>query len=220
MKTIGLFLVAMLGLVRVAVGAPFEGRVIFLRAELGGAPHDIIYRVKGDRNRVEVMKDRVTTFLTDSKKAQTTVILEDDMAWLVLPALAPRPETPRLEKTDETAAVLGVPVRKYLVTGEEGTTELWLAEGFGKYTGFGEGFAPPPVHIPGVDVPEPPDPRDWEYALAGKPLMPFRVSTRDSFGREVFRIEVRSITSQTLDDRMFGPSSTYRKLENWPKSAP
>lgn len=200
-----------------AMGAPFEGRIQFLRAELGGTAHDIVYRVKGERNRVEVMRDRVTTFLTDTKKAQTVVILEDDMAWLVLPALAPNADIPLLEETDEIATMLGVPVRKFTVSSDEGTTELWLAEGFGKYTGFGEGFAPPPVHIPGIDVPEPPEPRDWEYALAGRPLFPLHVSTRDNFGREVFRLEAKSITPQPLDDRMFGPSSTYRKVETWPK---
>ena len=108
-------------------------------------------------------------------------------------------------------------MQKYVVTADEGTTELWLAESFGKYTGFGEGFEKPPAHVPGVDVPVPPGPRAWEYALAERSLFPLRVITRDWDDREIFRLEVRTIVPQSLDDRLFAPSPTYKKVENWPK---
>jgi len=196
--------------------APFEGRINLQRATVPDAPHDLIYRVKGDKNRVEVMRDRVTTFLTDTTTRKTTVILEDDMAYLILPSLEPARDGPFLEKTEEKATLLGHPVQKYVVESDEGTTELWLAEDFGKYTGFGEGFEKPPVHVPGVDVPLPPDPAPWEWALMGQPLFPLRVITRDDSGREVFRLEARTIVAQPLHDRLFLPSSTYRKVETWP----
>ena len=196
--------------------APFEGRINLQRATVPDEPHDLIYRVKGDRNRVEVMRDRVTTFLTDTKTRKTTVILEDDMAYLILPSFEASRDGPILEKTGEKAALLGYPVQKYVVGSDEGTTELWLAEGFGKYTGFGEGFEKPPGHVPGVDVPLPPDPAPWEWALMGQPLFPLRVVTRDDSGRETFRLEARTIVPQPLHDRLFLPSSTYRKVETWP----
>jgi len=91
--------------------APFEGRINLQRATVPDEPHDLIYRVKGDRNRVEVMRDRVTTFLTDTTTRKTTVILEDDMAYLILPSFEASRDGPILEKTGEKAALLGYPVQ-------------------------------------------------------------------------------------------------------------
>jgi hypothetical protein len=48
-------------------------------------------------------------------------------------------------------------------------------------------------------------------------LFPLRVVTRDEFGREIFRLEAKAITPQSVDDRLFAPSPTYKKLENWPE---
>ena len=197
--------------------APFEGLVHLQRAERPELPHDIIYRVKGEKNRVDVSRERVATFLTDTAKGKTTVILEDDMAYLVMPSLVPLSEVPELEPTGETTTMLGQAVKKYLVTTYEGTAELWLAEGFGPYTGFGEGFERPPEHIPNVDVPEAPGPQGWEYALLGTGLFPLQVVARDEFGREFFRLEAKAITPQPLSDRLFVPTSTYREVETWPK---
>jgi hypothetical protein len=198
-------------------GAQFEGRLLFQRIEPPAGAHDIIYSVKGDNVRVEVVRDRIKTFITDTAKQQTTVIMEDDMAYLNLPSLAPLPDAPPLEKTDETAMIHGHPAQKYLLETDEGRTELWLAEGFGKYTGFGEGFEQPPPQLPNVDQPEPTLPWTWEYALAGRPLFPLRVVTRDSGGRDLFRLEVKAITPQPLHDRLFLPSPNYKLLDSWPE---
>ena len=196
--------------------AGFEGRVIFERAETPTFAQTIVYRVKGDRNRVEVMVDGVKTFITDVAKEQTTVILEDERMYVVLPSLAPIPDAPPLVRTEETASLLGHAVRKYLFESEGETTELWLAEGVGKYTGFGEGFARPPKHIPGVDVPQPPPPRAWEFALAGTEFFPLRVVTRDSAGRVIFQLEAKAIDRELMDDRLFAPTSNYKKVDAWP----
>ena len=197
--------------------AGFEGRMIFERTVPPDFAHTIVYQVKGDRNRVEVMSDGVKTFMTDTAKEETTVILEDERMYVVLPSLAPMSDGAPLQRTDETASLLGRTARKYLYESDEGTTELWLAEGLGKYTGFGEGFARPPKHIPGEDVPPPPPPRDWEFAVAGTDLFPLRVISRDSQGRVIFRLEAKAIHSGPMDDRLFAPSSNYKKVEPWPK---
>jgi len=198
-------------------GAAFEGMVHLQRTEPPGVPHDIIFRTKGDRNRVDVSRERVKTFITDTKAGRTTVILEDDMAYLILPSLVPPPETPPLEQTGETARLHGHTVQKCVVHSDEGTAELWVAEGIGQYTGFGEGFERPPEHVPNVDVPEPPGPQAWEYALMGTGLFPLHVIARDEYGREILRIEAKSITPQALSDRLFVPTSTYKEVANWPK---
>jgi hypothetical protein len=214
MKSIALFLLAA---VVAHAAAPFEGRIQFQRAELPGKPHDLMYWVKGHRNRVEVWRERARAYFADVRQEQLTVVFEDERCYVTLPWLKVPPETPPLEKDGQTAKIHGYPVEKYFVIGEEGTTELWLAQGLGQYTGFGEGYDRRPEHIPGVDVPENPDPQPWEFALAGTGLFPLRVITRDGLGREVFRLEARSITAQSIDDRLLAPSPTYKKVDGFPK---
>jgi hypothetical protein len=216
MKTsaIWLFLLLASTIVR---SAPFEGRLLIERAEAPAKPHQIIYSIKGEKVRVEVIRDRVNSFLTDTAKQETITIMEDDMAYLAQPSLAPSSDAPKLEKTEETTKIHGYPVQKYIVNSDEGKTELWLAEGFGKYTGFGEGFEKPPIQEANVDVPDPVVPWAWEWALAGQPLFPLRVITRDSNGSEIFRLEVKEINPQPLSDGLFRPSSNYKKLDAWPE---
>ncbi len=201
----------------VARGAAFEGKLILERGEPPEPPHAISYRVKGDRNRIDVMRNGVKTFMSDTGKKETTVILEDERKYLILPALSPLPDGPLLEKTEETVKLFGFIAQKYLFVSDEGTTELWLVEGLGKYPGFGEGFERPPQHIPGVDVPESPPPRGWEYALAGTDLFPLRVVTRTDAGRVIFRLEVMEITPEVENDRLFVPTSNYKHVYDWPK---
>jgi hypothetical protein len=201
----------------IAHGAQFEGRLLIQRAEPPESAHQIIYSVKGDKVRVEVIRDRVTSYLTDTAKQETITIMEDDMAYLAQPSLAASSDAPKLEKTDETTKIHGYAAQKYLLTSDEGKTELWLAEGFGKYTGFGEGFEKPPIQEANVDVPDPVVPWAWEWALAGQPLFPLRVITRDSNGSEIFRLEVKEIHPQPLSDGLFRPSSNYKKLDSWPE---
>jgi len=211
--TLWLFLLLASTMVR---GASFEGRVLLERIEPPKDPETIICSVKGDLVRTEVVRERVKTFITDTEKQETLVILEDDMAYVSLPALSPTPEAPRLEKRAETATILGRSVQKYVVTSEEGEAELWLAEGFGKYTGFGDGFEAPPESTD-LDEPMPEGPWAWEWALAGKPLFPLRVVVRDGAGGVILRIETKAITADPLNDRLFSPSPNYKALESWPE---
>jgi hypothetical protein len=194
MKTSAISLILVLASA-IAHGAQFEGRLLIQRAEPPESGHQIIYSIKGDKVRVEVIRDRVTSY----------------------PSLAPSSDAPKLEKTDETTKIHGYTAQKYLLTSDEGKTELWLAEGFGKYTGFGEGFEKPPIQEANVDVPDPVVPWAWEWALAGQPLFPLRVITRDSNGSEIFRLEVKEIHPQPLSDGLFRPSSNYKKLDSWPE---
>jgi hypothetical protein len=217
MKTFSLWTVLTLWLALMpAQAAQFEGRLHYQRAQTPGEPDNVICAVKGDKIRVEVIRERVNTFITDTAKKETTVIMEDDMAFLVMTSLQPF-EDLKLEKTAETDTILGHKTQKYTLSSDEGETELWLAEGFGRYTGFGEGFEQPPKPVPNVDLPEAPVPKAWEYALAGQPLFPLRVVTRDGANRESYRLEIRAITPDPLSEKLFVPSTNYKKLDTWPE---
>jgi hypothetical protein len=210
MKTFSLSLLLSLWLaLTTAQAAQFEGRVLFQRAQVPGEPDTVICAIKGDRIRVEVIRERVNTFITDTAKQDTTVI--------VMTSLQPAVEGLKLEKTEETTTILGHQARKYLLSSDEGETVLWLTEDLGRYTGFGEGFEQPPKPVPNVDLPEPPTPRAWEYAIAGQQLFPLRVETRDGANRVVYRLEVKSITPEQISDRLFVPSVNYKKLDTWPE---
>jgi hypothetical protein len=208
---------------RAGAAASFEGRIHLERSELSedpekagklGDPHHIIYSTKPGKIRIEVIKDRVTTYLIDADKLETTTIIEDDRAFVLGSALVTHPDAPKLEKTDETSKILDQPVRKYLVTSEEGKTELWLMEGAGSFFGFGDGYerAPESIDID-IDAPEPLGPRPWEYALARQPLFPLRVVTTDDTGTVTYRLEVKAITPQPLADKLFTPSPNYTKRD-------
>jgi hypothetical protein len=225
MKTLALCCLLLAALVaRAGAAAAFEGRLHLQRAELSEDPdkagklgdaHDIIYSVKGDHIRIEIIRDRVNTFLMDAAKLETITIIEDDRAYVVGSALAAHADAPKLEKTDETDKILDQPVRKYLVNSpEEGKTELWLTEGLGLFLGFGDGYERAPEGVDtDPDAAEPLGPRAWEYALARQPLFPLRVITKDDTGTVIFKLEAKAITPQPLSERLFAPSPNYNKRD-------
>jgi hypothetical protein len=225
MKSFAILCLLFVSLVaRAGAAAAFEGRLHLQRSELSedpekagklGDPHDIIYSVKGDHIRIEIIRDRVNTFLMDSAKMETITIIEDDRAYVVGSALATHADAPKLEKTDETDKILDQPVRKYVVNSpDEGKSELWLMEGAGLFLGFGDGYERASESIDvDPDAPEPLGPRAWEYALARQPLFPLRVITKDETGTVIFKLEAKAITPQPLSERLFAPSPNYNKRD-------
>jgi hypothetical protein len=217
MKTSALWLCVLL--VSAALrGAPFEGRILMQRVEPPAPAHDIICSIKGDKIRVEVIRERVNTWITDTTKHETTAIMEDDMAYIVMASLEPLADTPKLEKTGEKTKIHGYDVEKYVMETDDGKTELWLAAGLTKYTGFGEGYEKPPPQEPNVDLPDPAMPWPWEYAIARQSLFPLRVITRDAGGNVIFQLEAKAITPAELSDRLFLPSPNYKKVDSWPET--
>lgn len=193
----------------------FEGRVTF-RVTAEGKSQDMRFALKGGRSRIEITNTQgMGAMIMDPAKREQVVLLDQQKMYLTMPLPdvaaaaggAGKNEDATLTKTGETEKILDYTAEKYLATGKNTTTELWLAEGLGNFTPFGGGN--PMASGRGG----PPAPQGWERALAGKGLFPLRVVTRDAAKKELFRLEATSVEKQALADALFAPPADYRKLD-------
>ena len=120
-------------------------------------------------------------------------------------AAAAKPGEATLEKTGEKQKMLGYDAVKYVSTYQGKKTDLWLAEGLGKFMSM-ESVNPMGGGSRGGGQP-------WERALAGQELFPLRVVTYDAGAREEFRMEATAIEKKSLPDSLFTPPAGYQPIE-------
>lgn len=196
-----------------AFAASFEGKVNFKMTSGRGQSQEIAYNIKGDKIRVEIPGQKgFGGMIMDTTKKEMTMIMDEQRMYMTMamPEAAVRAmekpnEDVKLEKTGETEKILGYTATKYLVTHDNTTTDLWLAEGLGTFMGFSNNN---PMGGRRSSVPQ-----SWERALAGKELFPLRVVGHDKGGKENFRMEVTAIEKQTLPDSLFAPPAGYQKFD-------
>lgn len=196
--------------------AQFEGKIGLKITPGKGQPHDINYSIKGDKMRIELPTQGAGMggMILDTAKREMTVLIDAQHMYMVQPmadvAAAPggdkKGPTPTLEKTGQKETILGYAAEKFISTHENGTTEMWLAEGLGTFMPFGGG------PMGGRGRGGPPAQQGWEKALAGKDLFPLRVVTKNKDGSE-FRMEATSIEKKSLPDSLFEPPAGYQKFD-------
>lgn len=206
-------LLALLVLSPVAgLAASFEGKVNF-KLSAGRAPAEQIgYQVKGTKIRLDLAgQAEVGGIIMDLTKQQTLVIMDAQRMYMVMKlpdvtaqAASTPPGEAKLEKTGEKEKILGYAAVKYVSTHAGKKTDLWLAEGLGKFMAM-ESLQP----MGGAArTPEP-----WERALAGLELFPLRIVSYDTSAREEFRLEATAIEKKSLPDSLFNPPAGYQPLD-------
>jgi len=110
--------------------------------------------------------------------------------------------TPTLVQTGEKETILGYECTKYTATNEKGTTQIWVTDQLGTFTGLFHGGAP------GRPAQPPPE---WENALKGKAFFPMRVI--GTTGRGTFEMEVTAINKARLPDSLFSPPDGWQKFD-------
>lgn len=192
--------------------ASFEGRVNFTMTSGQGQPQHLSYQMKNGRIRVEMPgQSAMGGMIIDPARRESTVIMTEQRMYMVtaLPdvvaqAAEAKAGGAKLEKTGRKEKLLGYDAAEYTSTINGVKTILWLAEGLGSFMALGGGN---PL-LGGAPAGE-----DWESALAGKELFPLRVVTKDTGGKETFRMEATAIEKQTLSDALFAPPAGFQKLD-------
>ncbi len=194
--------------------ATFEGKVSFKITSGRGKPQDIAYLMKGSQLRFEVAGQKeMGGMIVDLGKKQTIMIMDEQRMYMVMEmqevaaqAEKAAPGDVKLEKTSETAKILGYDAVKYLATTDGTKTDLWLAEGIGAFMSMPDANPMGGGRAKGSE-------QAWERALAGKDLFPLRVVGYAKNGKENFRMEATAIEKKSLPDSLFAPPAGYQKFD-------
>lgn len=198
----------------VSAAAPktFEGKVRFQITD-GKKPMNMSYTVKGAliRNDME-MQGQTMSSIMDMNKREMIMLMPEQQMYMIMqmPDVTEAPEGTaskpdvQVELTDETETILGHKCKKLNVRSKEGLTEVWGAEGIGAFMMGGGGNpmarSAAPRHA-------------WEAELAERGFFPLRLVTRDSAGKENFRMEAVEIDPASVPDSTFRPPADYSKFE-------
>lgn len=184
MTPLASLIVLALALPAAVCAASFEGKVNF-KMTTDGKAQDMVYNITGDKIRVEMPGTKgLGGMIIDTTKKETTVIMDEQRMYMTMAmpeanaaARTEKGEEVKLEKTNETAKILGYTATKYISTHEGTVTEMWLAEGLGTFM-FSGGNP-----MAGGRRGGGPAPQAWERALAGKDLFPLRVVGKTGGGK-------------------------------------
>jgi hypothetical protein len=200
--------------------AQFEGKVAFKISPAKGQPMEMVYNIKGDKQRLEIpgQATGMGGMIFDTTKKELTILVDAQHMYMVQPMPQPGAaasgdktgEAPTLEKTGEKETILGYVAEKFVSTSQGAKTELWLAEGLGTFMSP-NGGGPMGGRGRGGRGAAPAG-QAWERALAGKDLFPLRVVSHDKDGGE-FRMEATSIEKKSLPDSLFAPPADYQKFD-------
>lgn len=121
-----------------------------------------------------------------------------------------------IEKTGEHEKILGYDTTKYIAKGKQGTSEIWVTDELGMFSGLGAGGAPGGGqrgmfgrrggnhNASGA--------QGWEEAFKGKQAFPMRVITTGADGKQS-KMEVTAVDKKSLPDSVFQPPADFRKFD-------
>ena len=110
-------------------------------------------------------------------------------------------ENTTLEKTSETAKIVGRDATKYIARDGKTVTELWLTSGLGSWFSMSGGSPMKQKKL-----------SDWEKEVIAKGLFPLRMIAHDAKGKETVNMEVVELTPQKLEDSLFVPPPGYQRF--------
>src|SRR5688572_7887813 len=136
-------LAATVGLIapRSALAASFEGNIKMKLQPAKGDASTIAYAMKGQKLRMEIPTEKeVMVGLLDWDKREMSMLMPGQTMYMVIelkdvPMIESQvkksQENTTLEKTSETAKILGHTATKYIAREGKEVTEMWLASGIG-----------------------------------------------------------------------------------------
>ena len=208
-----LVITAIVGLVasRSVAADTFEGHIKMKMQPTKGEPSFISYAVKGKRLRMEMPSGKGETMvgLLDWEKREMSMLMPGQQMYMVIelkdvPAveeMEKSKDTTTLEKTSETATIVGHDTTKYIARDGKNVTDLWLAKGLGSWFNMSGGSPMKPKKL-----------SDWEKEVIAKKMFPLRMIGHDAKGKETVNMEVVELTPQKLDDAMFLPPPGYTRF--------
>ena len=195
---------------RSASAETFEGHIKMNIQSPNGKSQEISYAMKGQRMRMELPagKDTMVGLLDWSKREMSMLMPGQNMYMVIemkdIPAMdrvEKSQENTTLEKTNETAKIVGRTATKYIAHDGKTVMDLWLASGIGSWFNMSGGNPMKPKKL-----------SDWEKEIIAKGLFPLRTVTYDAKGKQTATMEVVELTPQKLDDSLFEPPAGYTRF--------
>lgn len=196
---------------RAVAADTFEGHIKMKMQPAKGEPNFISYSVKGKRLRMEMPAGKGETMvgLLDWEKREMDMLMPGQQMYMVielkdLPVveeMEKSQEKTTLEKTSETATIVGHETTKYIARDGKNVTDLWLASGLGSWFNMSGGSPMKPKKL-----------SDWEKEVIAKKMFPLRMIGHDAKGKETVNMEVVELTPQKLDDSIFLPPPGYTRF--------
>lgn len=195
--------------------AAFEGRMSFA-ISAGKNTSELSYALKGDAIRMEIgAENQKVASIVDLKKKEMLMLMPEQKMYMVMPfkeAVETAVDEAQLkrqniEKTGRTDTILGHKVEEYVTKDRGTTTEIWVAEGLGTFMGLGSNGGGGPFGGRKSSA------QGWENAFKGKPGIPLRVVSRDSKGKETYKMEATKIEPGSLPASLFQPPADYQRFQ-------
>jgi hypothetical protein len=187
----------------------FEGKV-HLDMTSGRDSQQIVYSLKGEKARMEMPNlGAGMASIVDGPNQQVLVLMPEQRMYMVMQLQeavdaankAGKAHQVTFEDTGETEVILGRTCRKFRITERDSTSEIWAAEGLGKFAGQMGGAGK------GNSLPA------WQRELAERQFFPLRMITKDRKGKETLRMQATKIDEMKLDNALFEVPAGYQKFD-------
>lgn len=224
-KLTSLFLAAALASPLAVVASEFEGTVKMKVTETSGNTMPLTFSCKSGLTRIDMEAGgKNVAVIMDNAKQEMTMLMPEQHMYMVHPMQPPAgapegkaaPEETSVEKTDVHEKILGYDTTKYVAKTKNTTSEIWVTDQLGTFTGLA------PRGGMGMGGPGGPGGRRgrqgggseaWENAFRGKEAFPLRVSSKDAAGKETFKLEATAVDKASLPASLFQPPSDYQKFD-------
>ena len=198
----------------------FQGKItLAMTVDKKGRTQAMDIAVKGKKQRMEMSAEgaKVAT-ITDLEKLEVIILMPDQKMYMVQPIKdvvekgmeKASASTAEIEVTGKTETILGYKCSQVLIKDKGTVTECWLAEGLAPFQGMSGGPGGGGGMFGGKKNA---NAAKWEEALKGKEGFPLRVITRDTKGKDTFKMEATKIEPGSLPDSLFVPPSDYEKFQ-------
>lgn len=190
----------------------FEGKIVMQATGSGawghgGGTSTLNYYVKGDKVRIDM----------HSARADASIIIDkpDEKMYMVMNAMKSYMEFPmkdmrnsgtesknneKIKKTGEMKKINGYNSEKWIITDDNGTSEVWMTKELGSFTAFSSPMGKQPKS-------------SWQNEIKGSDEFPMLVIQKDKSGKETSRMEIRSVEKQNLDDSFFAVPAGYKEFK-------
>jgi hypothetical protein len=200
----------------------FEGKLTMTitNADSKNPAQPIDFSLKEGYMRTDINTGKNTaSMIFDMKNQQMIILIPQMQKYMVqsmaqnqtsgqppasgMPSSASNGNGASFQDTGTKESILGYECEKYLITGKNETSEIWLTSDLGSFMGFYHGGGPGGRGSPQA--------QQWESVLKGKNFFPMRVLTRTSKG--LTKMEVTAVEKKSLPDSLFAPPDGWQKFD-------
>ncbi len=208
--------------------ADFEGTVTMNMTGSREQTVPINFSIKPGFTRVDMNTGGHTGgVIMDMAKQEMIILMPEQKMYMVQPMKRPAGEKMdepvaqtgdvTIEKTGEHEKILGYDTTKYIAKGKQGTSEIWVTDALGMFSGLGAGGPPGGGQRGGMfgrrgGNRNGSGAQAWEEAFKGKQAFPMRVITTGTDGKQS-KMEVTAVDKKTLPDSVFQPPADFRKFD-------